>query len=182
MVDMQNDFITGSLGTEEAEAIIPLVAEKLTRFDRNGLLIATMDKHNKALYSQSQEGRLLPVLHCVEGEWGAQMPKPIMEAFTGFPGDRYVFAKSEFGSVDLAMYLAELNTKDTIEEIELIGLCTDVCVVSNALLLKAFLPEVPIAVDASCCAGTTPENHAAALRTMRSCQIEIRNDESVVAR
>ena len=167
VVDMQNDFVSGSLGTGEAQAILGAVREKLASHE--GPVIFTQDTHTPE-YLTTQEGRRLPVEHCIRGTWGWALVdelKPFAEA----PNAR-VIEKPTFGSVKLA----ELLTKEAgdIEQIELIGLCTDICVVSNALLIKAALPEMPIAVDSACCAGVTPEKHAAALETMRSCQIDVK--------
>ena len=172
MIDMQNDFIDGALGSAEASAIVPHVVKKLSEFQ--GLLLATFDVHD-ASYLQTQEGRLLPVPHCVAGTHGVLLQADVFRAVRTAQGRYAEFYKSQFASVALAEYLCEINEEEPIEEIELIGVCTDICVVSNALLLKATLPEAAIAVDASCCAGTTPEAHRAALLTMRSCQVIVRN-------
>lgn len=166
VVDMQNDFIDGALGTPEAVAIVPKVAGKIRTWD--GLVYATQDTH-QADYLTTQEGRNLPVEHCIEGTPGWELAPAIREAMADFT----CLTKPTFGSRSLAETLAIVNQNQPIEEIELVGLCTDICVISNALLLKAFLPETPIAVDASCCAGVTPESHANALRAMQMCQIRI---------
>ena len=168
VIDIQNDFVTGSLGTPEAEAIVEPATAKARDFD--GEVVFTKDTHGED-YLESQEGRNLPVPHCIKGTWGWELVDEL-EAVRRERGAR-VFEKVTFGSTDLAEMLAAENAEEPIESIELIGLCTDICVVSNALLLKAFMPEVPIDVDASCCAGVTPEAHEAALATMRSCQIEV---------
>ena len=139
VVDMQKDFVDGSLGTKEAQAIVPAVKDKIENFE--GDIIFTKDTHEED-YLNTQEGQNLPVVHCIRGTAGHEI-------------------------------IEELQPY-TIESIELIGLCTDICVVSNALLIKAFLPEVPISVTAGCCAGVTPEKHKSALETMKSCQIEVR--------
>ena len=162
VVDMQKDFVDGSLGTAEAQAIVPAVAAKIEAHE--GPVIFTRDTHQPG-YLDTQEGRNLPVVHCVEGTEGWQ----IIPGLRAWAAD--VVNKPTFGSAALAERLKAREAE--IEEIELIGLCTDICVVSNALLLKAFMPEVKIAVDSRCCAGVTPEKHAAALETMRSCQIAI---------
>ena len=162
VVDMQVDFVNGALGTAEAEAIVPKVVEKVRGFD--GEVIFTQDTHPQN-YLETQEGRHLPVAHCIEGTEGWRLIPALRPLAEG----RRVVQKPTFGSRALAEALAA----EDIESIELIGLCTDICVVSNALLLKAFMPEVPVSVDAACCAGVTPERHAAALDTMRSCQIGI---------
>lgn len=163
LIDFQNDFIDGSLGTAEAQAIVPKVIEKLATYEESERL-ATQDTHFDH-YLTTQEGKNLPVIHCQKGTKGWEIRK---EAQVGFSR---VFEKSIFGSVQLAEYVRDAG----IEQVELIGICTDICVVSNALLIKSFAPEVKIIVDASCCAGVTPESHQAALETMRSCQIHVIN-------
>ena len=164
VIDMQNDFIDGALGTREAEAIIPAVIAKIRSYPSDKVF-ATMDTHEQD-YLSTQEGRKLPVEHCVRGTNGWQLYPDIAALLSG----NHIYEKPTFGSMRLAEDLAMIPD---LEEIELIGLCTDICVVSNALLLKARMPEVQITVDASCCAGVTPEKHAAALETMRSCQVEV---------
>ncbi len=164
VVDMQNDFIDGSLGTKEAEAIVGNVEKKIREWD--GLVVATRDTHSPK-YLMTQEGRNLPVEHCIEGTKGWEI-NPIIQVALDEKNAQTV-NKPTFGSVPLAMMLMQCG----VSEIQLVGLCTDICVVSNALLLKANMPEVPISVDASCCAGVTPEKHAAAIETMKSCQINI---------
>ena len=169
VVDMQNDFITGSLGTKEAEAILPKVVEKVKGFD--GIIIFTRDTH-QADYLSTQEGRNLPVEHCIEGTWGWELPEELAVLSEG----HIIFNKPTFGSTGLAAYLAEENAKEAIEEIELCGLCTDICVISNAFVIKANLTEVPVSVDASCCAGVTPESHINALAAMKMCQVKVCNE------
>ena len=164
VVDMQKDFVDGALGTAEAVAIVPKVAEKLRTW--TGRVIFTQDTHT-ADYLGTQEGRNLPVEHCIRGTEGWR----IVPELRAFAEKAEVFEKPSFGSLDLAQTLRD--RKDEIAEIELVGLCTDICVVSNALLIKANLPEAPLSVDSACCAGVTPEKHAAALETMRSCQIRV---------
>ena len=165
VIDVQNDFITGALGTKEAEEIIPAVVEKIKQCKEKGYeIFATMDTHNKD-YLSTQEGKRLPVPHCIEGEQGWQLHPEIEELLS----DCQIYKKETFGSTKLALDIKEKNP----DNIECIGLCTDICVISNALLLKAFLPEATICVDKSCCAGVTKEKHKAALETMASCQIEI---------
>ena len=173
VVDMQNDFIDGSLGTTEAQAIVPAVCEKIKNAQtENALIFATMDTHG-ANYMETREGRFLPVPHCIRGTEGWRIRSEVAEAL----GDACIIEKFSFGSLQLADAITEtlqikgIAPKDA--EIELIGLFTDICVVSNALILKARFPETDILTDASCCAGVTPEKHLAALETMRSCQIEI---------
>lgn len=165
VVDMQNDFIDGALGTEQAQAIVPRVIQKIEDFD--GRVIATRDTHGTN-YLETAEGRQLPVVHCVKGTPGWQLHPEVAARLSRTPVD-----KPTFGSVKLAKDLVAYHSESSIQSITLIGLCTDICVISNALLLKAFLPEVPIAVDASCCAGVTPQQHETALHAMQACQIEI---------
>ena len=165
VVDMQNDFIDGALGTPEAQEMLPRMVEKLTAARAAGTaLIFTMDTHG-ADYLATQEGKRLPVEHCIRGTAGweiASALQPFVRAAAA------VIEKPAFGAPDLPAALADYD------EIELVGLCTDICVISNALLLKAFYPEKPVTVDASCCAGVTPESHRNALAAMKMCQVEIR--------
>lgn len=168
VVDMQNDFIDGALGTKEAVGIVDKVAAKIRDFD--GEVIFTRDTHSAA-YLDTQEGRRLPVIHCVQGSEGWQIRQGLLELRPAAIVD-----KPTFGSAELGAILCDADRREGIGSITLVGLCTDICVISNALLLKAFLPEVPICVDAACCAGVTPESHATALRAMKSCQIEIVNE------
>lgn len=165
VIDMQNDFITGALGSEQAKAIVPKAAQKVHDFQ--GEVIFTRDTHEPD-YLSTQEGRLLPVEHCVRGSEGWQIC-PEIAASRDLLFCR-IFDKGTFGSKELAQMLSA--EAESIEKITLVGLCTDICVISNAMLLKAFLPEVPIAVDASCCAGVTEKSHRTALDAMRACQIE----------
>ncbi len=165
VVDMQNDFISGALGTVAAQAMLPLMEEKLmaARAARTPIVF-TMDTHGKDYFS-TQEGRKLPVPHCIRGTKGweiAALLRPFVEEAA------CVLEKSAFGSVDLVGVLKDYD------EIEIVGLCTDICVISNALLLKTFYPEKIISVDASCCAGVTPESHENALLAMKMCQIDVR--------
>ena len=163
VVDMQNDFTTGSLGSSHAAAIIPNVVQKVTSFD--GQVIFTRDTHGPD-YLQTQEGRNLPVMHCIKDTDGWQ----ICDALK--PYVNHVVDKITFGSVDLPDVLKEAG--EPIEEIELCGLCTDICVISNAVILKAAFPEVKITVDAGCCAGVTMESHTTALNAMKAVQIEVK--------
>lgn len=166
VVDMQKDFIDGALGTKEAQAIVANVVKKIGGY-KPGDIYATRDTHSEN-YLETAEGKALPVVHCVEGTTGWELCPQVEEAMKGC----IIVNKPTFGSVVLADMLAEENARETLE-IELVGLCTDICVVSNALLLKAVMPENTISVDASCCAGVTPESHEAALLTMKMCQIQI---------
>lgn len=163
VVDMQKDFIDGALGTKEAEDIVENVAEKIRSFD--GEIIFTRDTHTEK-YMETQEGRKLPVPHCIRGSEGWQLDQRLKALCTS---DCKVFDKPTFGSVELAEYLR----KQEPEKITLIGLCTDICVISNAIMLKAFLTETEIAVVESCCAGVTPESHKNALEAMKMCQITV---------
>ena len=164
VIDMQNDFIDGALGTEEAVKIVPNVAAKIREYrESGGTVVFTRDTHQEN-YLKTQEGKNLPVVHCVEGTAGWQVSEKLEV------GGSRVFNKPAFGSMELAEYVFGL---ENLEKIELAGLCTDICVISNALLLKTKLPEVPVYVDSSCCAGVTPESHQNALNAMKMCQIGI---------
>ena len=170
VVDMQKDFIDGSLGTEEAQGIVEKVKEKILSYPKE-MVYATLDTHGED-YLSTQEGKRLPVPHCIKGTEGWGLHPALKELIL----PDHFFEKGSFGSLQLAEFMRELfRQQDSMERasIELVGLCTDICVVSNALLLKAFLPEIPISVDSSCCAGVTKEKHLAALETLRSCQIEV---------
>lgn len=168
VVDMQNDFIDGALGTEEAVKIVPNVAEKIRGFE--GTVYFTRDTHEEN-YLDTQEGKNLPVKHCIRGSAGWEI-RPELEAIR--PAQK--IDKPAFGSETLGKLLLEENAREPIENITFIGLCTDICVISNALLAKAFLPEVPVIVDASCCAGVTPESHQTALNAMKMCQVNVENE------
>ena len=163
VVDMQRDFIDGSLGTKEAQEIVPNVAEKIKEYQNAGdQVVFTFDTHYEN-YLETQEGKRLPVKHCIKGTEGWELDKSLQD----FKGE--YFEKPSFGSRELAQW-AE---KGDFSSIELVGLCTDICVISNALLLKAYLPETPVSVDASCCAGVSPESHNNALEAMKMCQIDV---------
>lgn len=168
VVDMQNDFIDGALGTAEAAAIVPRVVERVRGFD--GTVLFTRDTHG-ADYLSTQEGRNLPVPHCIRDTDGWQIREELLPLVRTQPID-----KPAFGSAELGEMLRAANLLEPIERITLVGLCTDICVISNALLLKAFLPETEIVVDAACCAGVTPESHKTALDAMRTCQVVVEND------
>ena len=168
VVDMQNDFVTDALGTPEAVAIVPNVVEKVARAVKNGeTVVFTQDTHTED-YMNTQEGRNLPVPHCIRGTEGWAIIPQLQEYTTG----RLCLEKPTFGSTALA----DCAVEGGFEEIELIGLCTDICVVSNAMLLKAAFPETDMTVDAACCAGVSPESHQAALTTMACCQITVINN------
>ncbi len=168
VVDMQNDFIDGALGTKEAVAIVPAVKEKIENFD--GRVLFTRDTH-EADYLSTQEGANLPVEHCIKGTEGWQIRAELDALRKEEPID-----KPTFGSVAIGQLLKAYDTyEEKIESITFIGLCTDICVISNAMIAKAYLPETPIYVDAACCAGVTPESHERALDAMAVCQIKVLN-------
>lgn len=172
VVDMQYDFIAGSLGTDEAINIVQKVVQKIK--NHSGFILVTKDTHDSN-YLNTQEGCNLPVPHCIKGTKGWEIDDNIEEALRDH--SKYVIEKPSFGSLQLLDIIDEILSKGySINEIELVGLCTDICVISNALILKARLPEVSLVVDASCCAGVTPESHKNALETMKMCQIKITND------
>ena len=165
VVDMQKDFVDGALGSKEAIAIVDNVSKKIEEFD--GDIIVTYDTHEEN-YMDTQEGKNLPVPHCIKGTDGWKLDKKVQEALD--KKEYKVIEKPTFGSTELPQYIKENYIPD---EIELIGLCTDICVVSNALLLKANFLETKVIVDAGCCAGVTVESHNAALTTMKMCQVTV---------
>ncbi len=165
VVDMQNDFIDGALGTPEAVAILPRVETRLAA--HRGPVLFTRDTHS-VNYMDTQEGRHLPVPHCIRGTEGWEIHDSLRKYVTAPPVD-----KPAFGSPELAEIVTRMHSEEPLDTVTLCGLCTDICVISNALLIKAALPEVPVCVDAACCAGVTPESHTRALDAMRMCQIEI---------
>ncbi len=167
VVDMQNDFVDGALGTQEAVEIVGNVVSKIAGFD--GRILATLDTHHSD-YLNTAEGKKLPVPHCIGGTQGWLLNGKVLYALS--EKDYKTIEKPTFGSTQLVEELRRIREQEEIE-VELIGLCTDICVVSNALLLKAHFPEMRISVDASCCAGVTPGTHQAALETMKMCQIDI---------
>ena len=160
VVDMQNDFIDGALGTKEAQAIVPNVRKKIEEYKTHGdEIIFTRDTHS-ANYLKTNEGKRLPVEHCIKGTYGWLISEEI--------------ECTEYAHIDKNTFGYKFWDKiRDFEEVEIVGLCTDICVVSNALILKAQFPEINITVDASCCAGVTPESHQAALTTMKMCQINV---------
>lgn len=163
VVDMQKDFVDGALGTEEAQAIVPGVVKKIEAYrEEEDEVVFTLDTHFDN-YMDTMEGRKLPVPHCVKGTPGWEL----IEELQPVPGRR--FEKSTFGSRKLASYVLEGG----YESVELVGLCTDICVISNTLLIKAAVPDIPICVDAGCCAGVSPETHENALNAMKMCHIDI---------
>ncbi len=169
VTDMQNDFIDGALGTKEAIAIVPRVIETIKNFD--GAVFYTIDTHYEN-YLQSQEGRNLPVVHCVKNTPGWRLHPNIAE----LSSEDQRFEKNSFGSIQLAEALLELNTKEKIDSVTCIGLCTDICVISNVVLIKSVLPEAELIVDAACCAGVTPQSHQRALDAMKVFQVKIINE------
>lgn len=167
VVDMQNDFIDGALGTPEAVAIVPRVAEKIRAFA--GRVLFTRDTHTSN-YPETQEGRKLPVPHCIRNTPGWEICPDLEPLRQETPID-----KATFGSVELGALLQAADRENPIQSVTLVGLCTDICVISNALLVKAFLPEAEVIVDAACCAGVTPQSHRTALEAMKVCQIRVDN-------
>lgn len=167
VVDMQNDFVTGSLGTREAERIVAPVVHKASSF--SGTVLFTQDSHGED-YLDTQEGKILPVKHCIVGTPGWQLVPELKEIQEkeGLP----VYQKNTFGCLKLVQALQKDVWEGRVKSVELVGLCTDICVISNALLLKAHFPELPLFVDAACCAGVTPQRHEMALSVMESCQIQ----------
>ena len=185
VVDMQNDFITGVLGTEEAKAITPKVAQYIRdHADKDTVLFFTRDTHD-ADYLNTQEGKKLPIPHCLKDTYGWELA-PEMEEVIYDTRDKYsdfdtyfpyvsdhIIDKPTFGSIDLQNLLYALDEEDDVKEITLLGVCTDICVISNAMLAKATLPEATVKVVADCCAGVSPETHKTALEAMKLCQIDI---------
>ncbi|MBQ8783022.1 MAG: cysteine hydrolase [Clostridia bacterium] len=166
VVDMQKDFVDGALGSAEAVAIVPNVVKKIKNFD--GLIFVTYDTHSEN-YMDSSEGKKLPVPHCIKGTDGWKLDSQVETALEG--KDFVAVEKPTFGSVDLPRLIR--NRVGEEFSLEIIGLCTDICVVSNALILKASFPENEISVVSDCCAGVTVDAHNAALQTMKSCQINV---------
>ena len=175
VVDMQNDFIDGALGTKEAVEIVPRVAEKIRNFE--GEVLYTRDTHEEN-YLETQEGKKLPVVHCVKGTKGWELHPEIKALCKEDPIDKPTFGSTHLGSVLRVMNEEyKLRAMGGVESVTFVGLCTDICVISNAMIAKAFIPEVPIIVDGSCCAGVTPESHKNALEAMKMCQIECEGEE-----
>jgi len=163
---MQNDFIDGTLGTPEARTIVDNVQKKIEEYARNGFkVVYTRDTHGED-YLETQEGKNLQVKHCIQGTNGWEIRDGLMVE------NAEVFDKGAFGSQELAEYL---KNEPGLHKVELAGLCTDICVISNAMIIKSFLPEVKITVDAACCAGVTPESHKNALEAMKMCQVNVLN-------
>ena len=176
VVDMQNDFVTGTLGTPEAREIAPRVADRVAEAAGRGEeLLFTRDTHGPD-YLDTQEGRKLPVPHCIRGTDGWEIVEPLGK-YAEHPIDKPTFGSQYLGAL-LKAQDEDLRRqgKPGVERVTLIGLCTDICVISNAMLLKAFLPESEVVVDAACCAGVTPERHRTALAAMRTCQIAVEHE------
>lgn len=161
VIDMQNDFITGVLGNDECKAVVSNVVKKVEATDAD--IVYTLDTHNDN-YLETQEGKKLPVPHCIRGTEGWQLI-PELKNINAVRG----FEKNVFGSIELAEWIKENGYTD----VELIGVCTDICVISNAMTIRAVNPETQISVDAACCAGVTPQSHKTALDAMRACQVNI---------
>ena len=174
IVDMQNDFVTGSLGTRDAKKIIPNVKNKIDKYmnDKDGIIIFTRDTHSRRNYLDTQEGKKLPIEHCIYGTKGWEIVPELDVKYK--TGKVFVFDKSSFGfdswKSELDYHL--LNSRN-INKIDICGVCTDICVVSNALILKAIFRDIEITVDASCCAGSSVDAHFAALQVMENCQVNI---------
>lgn len=166
-VDMQNDFISGSLGTKEAQSIVPKVKKRLNKaIDEKYKIIFTKDTHYDD-YLNTAEGKKLPIKHCIKETYGWEIHPELRI------DNALIIEKNTFGSLKLLDILKDLNKKESIEEIELLGLCTDICVISNALLIKAAFIDTPIKVNRNLCAGVTPQSHENALSTMEMCQIDV---------
>lgn len=165
VIDMQNDFIDGSLGTKEAVSIVEKVKDKVRNFE--GKIFYTQDTHFED-YLNTREGRLLPIIHCIKGSQGWKIRDGV------YDGNSKIIEKKTFGSLDLIEELKRVDLEEKIDSIELIGICTDICVLSNAILVKNAFPEVDIIVDSTCCAGVTPERHNNSLGAMKMCQIIIK--------
>ena len=173
VVDMQNDFIYGALGSPEAQAIVPNVKQKIEQYrdDPNGFVIYTADTHHEN-YLDTMEGKKLPVPHCIHPSHGWMIPEDL------YILNAPIIMKKTFGAENLINYLTSIERicekeKGLIESIEVIGLCTDICVISNVMIAKSCYPEVPIIVDSSCCAGVTPASHENALNAMKMCHIDV---------
>ena len=176
VVDMQKDFIDGALGTPEAAAIVDNVARRIAN-STGELILFTQDTHGED-YLDTPEGKKLPVPHCIQGTAGWQIHPSILDAWRSNPGTiklphppQNTFTKPVFGSVDLVNFLKAREGE--ITAIEILGLCTDICVISNAIMIMNTLPSVPISLNANCCAGVTPQSHAEAVNVMRMCQVEV---------
>lgn len=191
VVDMQNDFIDGALGTPEAQAIVPNIVEKIKDEDEDTLILFTKDTHGDD-YLETLEDKNLPIEHCIHSTDGWAIRKEIRSEWIGketiiwdkkssiYSCKNNTILKEAFGSSDLMWIISDYMIAHTTEdsyEIELVGLCTDICVISNAMMIKSLFPQIPVKVDAKCCAGVTPESHKIALQAMRTCQIEVIGDD-----
>lgn len=175
VIDMQNDFINGALGTKEAESIVPQVEAKIKQYQQEGAKIYfTKDTHAED-YLQTQEGKNLPVEHCIKGTMGWELHPSIGLLATEVGTEEGIFEKNVFGSKQLAETIRATIADEKEVVIELVGLCTDICVIANAMVLKTYMSEAKIQVDAACCAGVTPESHSNALDAMAMCQITVIN-------
>lgn len=171
VIDMQNDFITGALGSKEAKSIVPAVVDKVKNF--KGKVFFTKDTHAEN-YAETQEGKKLPVPHCMKGTEGWNIIPELEALRKTQPVEKYTF-----GGVGLAVVLTNEFQREKISKITFVGVCTDICVISNVLLVKAFLPNATLVVDAACCAGTSVKAHKNAINAMKACQVEIENDPTV---
>lgn len=174
VVDMQNDFIDGSLGTAEAQAIVPAVCDYIKECSKEGFEIITTQDTHPTNYLETQEGRRLPVKHCIEGTHGWEINEAVEDALKEINDDKIIkLTKATFGSSALGAFLGLKSNAEEIDEVHLIGLCTDICVISNAVIAKAALPEARIVIKANACAGVTPASHEAALNCMKTLQMDI---------
>ena len=171
MIDMQKDFTTGVLGNDMTKEVVTAVCEEIKEYKKTGIpMIYTMDTHTED-YLNTQEGKNLPVVHCIKGTDGWEIPEKVKEVMKGMTA--YKVEKNTFGAKDLPAKVQEVMNEYDISAIKLIGVCTDICVISNAMLLKAYFPEIPIKVKARCCAGVTPQSNMTAINAMKSCQIDV---------
>ena len=171
VIDMQNDFVDGSLGTKEAQQIVASVVKEI-RNPKYDYVLVTKDTH-KQNYLKTREGKNLPVEHCIKGTAGWNINKDVQDALDSLSVPVETYEKPTFGSQLLAEKLMMLDENYDIKSVTFVGLCTDICVVSNVLIAKAILPEKDLMVVANCCAGVTPQTHQGALETMKMCQIEV---------
>ena len=169
VIDMQNDFVTGSLGSKEAQNIVPGIAKMIENLKGDDKLIFTRDTHYKHTYNNTLEGKKLPIEHCFKGTFGHQIVRDLLGI-----KDARIFDKGTFGSIDLMNYIKEIvSYRDTSYEIHIVGVCSDICVISNALALRMAMPNKKFIVHKDLCAGSTPEKHEQAMSVMESCQIDI---------
>lgn len=176
VVDMQNDFVTGALGSPEAVEIVPRVVQRVRQgLEKGETVLFTRDTHG-ADYAGTQEGRKLPVAHCIKGSEGWEII-PQLRPYAARPIDKPTFGSQTLGALLLARDEdLRKQGKPGVEKVTFLGVCTDICVISNALLVKAFLPEAEIVVEANCCAGVTPESHRTSLEAMKACQIAVEHE------